>query len=247
MIAISEANLSRLNNLGYIRTLDLYTAFPELVPTVQPKKQFCDKRLVLTLHDAVNIEELPILMEAEISEVDDALAKLNRAPRDMQLIENVKKETADVVVFANTVQIFANGSWVRFKPKVLEAVNYAKQVNLSVGGNLAEDVTGVVTGKNDANYLTHIFDWAWALYPRENVNEESVSRVYGAAKKECRILRDNHTTDGVLPKNLGFVASWAMKTKEKRDIVMWQNDPLIKETVSAFLRVYEVAATEFKL
>lgn len=247
MIAISEANLSRLNNLGYLSTLDLYIAFPELIPTVQPKKKFCDKRLVLTLHDAINIGELPDLMDKEILEVEDALKELSRNSKDVKLIENVRKETADVVVFANTVQIFANGSWAGYKLRVLDAVRYAKQVNLSVGGNLAEDVIGVVKGKNDNNYLTHLFDWAWALAGRENVREEAVNILYAAAKNESRILRNNHTEDGVLPGHLGFALASALKTKEAKGIARLERDSLLGDSVQAFLKVYQVATKEFQL
>ncbi len=79
------------------------------------------------------------------------------------------------------------------------------------------------------------------------LREEAVNILYAAAKNESRILRNNHTEDGVLPGHLGFALASALKTKDAKGIARLERDSLLGDSVQAFLKVYQVATKEFQL
>jgi hypothetical protein len=245
MVALECANVSWLSNASRVACLELYAKNPDLLKTVPAKQAFWRQRKILTLHDVVNIDGILGLLDQEVAEVEEAKKMLAKDPDNLALNANLRKETADVVVFAKTFQTFANGTWSSGRRRVLDGVQYAKTENVSVGGNLAEDVIGVVKGKNSNNYQKWHYDWGWMLIGREEVSDESVMAVYAVAKQETRKLRDEHGSDGVLPDWLSVAMMSVLQTRDERQLKIWLEDPLLCASVEAMLNIYEVAVSKF--
>ena len=245
MVALKDADVSWLSNVPRVANLELYSQHPDLLGTVPAKQGFWRDRKILTLNDVINIDGILELMDNEISEVERAKDALSRDPGNELLRVSLRKETADVVVFAKTYQTFANGTWKNGRSRVLDAVQYAKEENLQVEGDLVSDVIGAVKGKNTDNYLRWHYDWGWMLAGRGEVNDEAVVAVYNVAKAETRKLRDEHGDDGVLPNWLGVAMMQAMRSRDERELGVWLRNPLVSSSMETMLTIYEVAMSKF--
>lgn len=240
MVAVKDADVSWLSDPGKVSALELYQVHPDLRLTIPVKQRFWAERRILTLHDVIEVGGVLGLIDREVEEVEEAKANLSINPDDPYLKMSVRKEAADVVVFAKTYQTFANGTWQSGRGRVLDAVEYAKKTSEAVGGDLATDVIGVISGKNDANYLSILYDWSWLLWGRETLSDDIVNSVYMKAKSETRNLRDVYGDDGVLPPGLNIVLRRAVKIHSQAELTSLSDNPLALATVESFLSIYDV-------